>query len=158
MKPISVEAPFQQWGLYFIGEIHRPSSGQHKWILTATYYFTKWIEVVPCGQATDYVIIKFLETNILSHFGCPKKIIAENETNFRSKRLIEFCSQYHINLGHSTTYYPQGNELVESSKKSLVTIIKKMLQENKKSYHNKLVHALWANRLSTKRSISMSPY
>jgi hypothetical protein len=78
MKPISVEAPFQQWGLDFIGEIHPPSSGQHKWILTATDYFTKWIEVVPCRQATDSVIIKFLETNILSRFGCPRKIIADN--------------------------------------------------------------------------------
>jgi hypothetical protein len=39
-----------------------------------------------------------------------------------------------------------------------VNIIKKMLQENKKSWHNKLVHMLWADRLSTKRSIGMSPY
>ena len=43
LKPISTERPFQQWGLDFIGEIHPSSSGQHKWILTATYYFTKWI-------------------------------------------------------------------------------------------------------------------
>ena len=33
-----------------------------------------------------------------------------------------------------------------------------MLQENKKSWHNKLVHALWADGLTTKRSIGMSPY
>jgi len=39
-RPISTERPFQQWGLDFIGEIHPPSSGQHKWILTATVYFT----------------------------------------------------------------------------------------------------------------------
>jgi hypothetical protein len=72
--------------------------------------------------------------------------------------MIEFCSKYQITLGHSTTYYPQGNGLAESSNKSLVNIIKKMLQENKKSWHNKLVHALWADRLTTKRSIGMSPY
>ena len=36
LKPISTKIPFQQWGLNFIGEIHPPSSGQHKWILTAT--------------------------------------------------------------------------------------------------------------------------
>lgn len=30
LKPISVDGPFQQWGLDFIGEIHHPSSGQHK--------------------------------------------------------------------------------------------------------------------------------
>jgi hypothetical protein len=158
LKPISVEAPFQQWGLDFIGEIHPPSSGQHKWILTATDYFTKWIEVVPCRQATDSVIIKFLETNILSRFGCPRKIITDNAATFRSKKLIEFCSKYQITLGHSTTYYPQGNGLVESSNKILVNIIKNMLQENKKSWHNKLVHALWADRLTTKISIGMSPY
>ena len=48
LKPISTERPFQQWGLDFIGEIHPPSSGQHRWILTATDYFTKWIETIPC--------------------------------------------------------------------------------------------------------------
>jgi hypothetical protein len=69
LKPILVEAPFQQWGLDFIGEIHPPSSGQHKWILTATDYFTKQIEVVPSRKSTDVVIIKLLENNILYHFG-----------------------------------------------------------------------------------------
>jgi hypothetical protein len=61
-------------------------------------------------------------------------------------------------LGHSTAYYPQGNGLAESSNKSLVNIIRKNLEENKKSWHNKLVFALWADRISTKRSIGMSPY
>ena len=39
LKPISKEISFQQWGLDFIGEIHPPSSAQHKWILTATDNF-----------------------------------------------------------------------------------------------------------------------
>jgi hypothetical protein len=47
---------------------------------------------------------------------------------------------------------------VESSNKTLVNIIKKTLQENKKSWHDKLDFALWADRLITKRSIGMSPY
>jgi hypothetical protein len=106
MKPILVEAPFQQWGLEFIGEIHPSSLDQHKWILTATDYFTKWIDIMPCRQATDFVIIKFLETNILSCFGCPRKIIADNVATFRSKKLKYFCSQYQITLGNSTVYYP----------------------------------------------------
>jgi hypothetical protein len=158
LKPILVEAPFQQWGLDFIGEMHPPSSGQHMWIFTATDYFTKWIKAVPSRQATDSIIIKFLENNILSRFGCPRKIITDNATAFRLKKLIDFCNQYHIVLGHSTAYYPQGNGLAESSNKTLVNIIKKTLQENKKSWHNKLVFSLWADRMTTKRSIGMSPY
>lgn len=41
IKLVEVNAPFEQWGLDFIGEIHPTSSAQHKWILIATNYFTK---------------------------------------------------------------------------------------------------------------------
>ena len=58
--PVHVDEPFKQWGIDFIGEIHPPSSGQHEWILTATDYFTKWVEAIPTRNATDTVIIKFM--------------------------------------------------------------------------------------------------
>eukprot|EP00253_Pinus_taeda_P030239 PITA_30239 len=117
------------------GEIHPISSTQHRWILTATDYFTKWIKAIPTRQATDTVIIKFLEYNILSRFGFPHKIITDNASEFKSKNMVEFCNKYNITLGHSTTYYLQGNELAESSNKYLVNIIKKMLETNKKNWH-----------------------
>eukprot|EP00253_Pinus_taeda_P021200 PITA_21200 len=158
LKPIEASAPFQQWGSDFIGEIHPASSGQQRWILTTTNYFTKWIEVVPTRQPIDVVIISFLENNTLSRFGCPNKLITDNATSFKSKRMVEFCHKYHIILGHSTAYHPQGNGLVESSNKSLVNIIKKLLEINKKSWHKRLVNALWADRVSQKKSIGTSPF
>ena len=72
--------------------------------------------------------------------------------------MVDFCHKYHISLGHSTTYYPQGNGLVESSNKILVNIIKKILEDNKNSWHKKLINALWDDGLTTKKSIGMSPY
>ena len=36
--------------------------------------------------------------------------------------------------------------------------IKKLLQENKRAWNSKLVYALWANRVSTKKSICTSPF
>ena len=54
--PIKVEALFQQRGLDFIEEIHLQSSAQHRWILTTTNYFTKWVEAIPNQNATDSVI------------------------------------------------------------------------------------------------------
>ena len=86
LKPVQVKAPFQQWGLDFIREISPSSLGQHKWILTATDYFTKWIEAIPTRRATDAVIIQFLEENILSRFGVPRKIITDNVVAFKSKK------------------------------------------------------------------------
>jgi transposase InsO family protein len=104
------------------------------------------------------VIIQFLETNILSRFGCPIKIIIDNATTFKSKKMEKFCKNYNITLGHSTTYYPQGDILVESSNKILTSIIKRITQDNKKAWHKKLIYALWAEKVTTKNSISTSPF
>jgi hypothetical protein len=106
LKSISVEKPFRQWGLDFIGKINPQYSTQYKWIMTTTYYFTKWIEAVPTMKATNVVIIQFLEDNILSRFGCPIKIITNNVATFKSKNMEKICNDYNINLGHSTSYYP----------------------------------------------------
>jgi hypothetical protein len=50
LKHVVASGPFQHWGLDFIGEIHPASSDQHRCILTATNYFTKWIESIPQGN------------------------------------------------------------------------------------------------------------
>jgi transposase InsO family protein len=118
----------------------------------------KWIEAIPTKKATDVVIIQFLETNILSRFGVPVKIITDNAIAFKSKRMENFCQDYNITLGNSTTYYPQGNRLVESSNKSLTRIIKRLLQDNKRAWHKNLIYALWEDRVTTKKSISTSPF
>ena len=72
--------------------------------------------------------------------------------------MVRFCEKYHIILNHSTAYYPQGNGVAESSNKSLVRIIKKLLEENKKSWHLKLKYALWEDKISTKISIGTSHF
>jgi hypothetical protein len=78
LVPVKTEAPFQQWGLDFIGEINPHSSAQHRWILTATDYFTKWVEAIPTRRASDLVVIDFLEENILSRFSFPQNTITDN--------------------------------------------------------------------------------
>jgi ribonuclease HI len=158
LKPIVVTGPFQQWGLDFIGEIHPPSSGQHRWILVATDYFTKWIEAIPTRNANHTVIINFLQENIFARFGCPKRIVTDNAAAFKDKHLVKLCEELGIQLVHSTAYYPQGNGLAESSNKSLVRIIKKLLEQNARGWDSKLKFALWADRVTCKKSIGTSPF
>jgi hypothetical protein len=78
LKPMITHGPFQQWGLDFIGEINPSYSGKHRWILIATYYFTKWIEEILTWNETCKVIMDFLEGYIFSRFGCPKKLVTDN--------------------------------------------------------------------------------
>jgi len=71
---------------------------------------------------------------------------------------VKLCEDMGIQLVHSTSYYPQGNDLAESSNKSLVRIIKKLLEQNQRSWDSKLKFALWADRVTNKKSIGTSPF
>ena len=57
---------FQQWAFDLVGKIHPSSSSSHKFIITATEYFTKWVEAVPLLVATGKHIALF----ILNHIIC----------------------------------------------------------------------------------------
>jgi len=153
-----VEAPFQQWGLDFIGQFKDNSSNGYTWIITATDYFTKWVEAIPTKSATDKVVMDFLEDRIITRFGVPAKITTDNAKAFSSTELSSFCFKYGIMLYHSSNYYPQGNGLAESSNKNLMTILKKTVGDNKRSWDNKIKFALWADRIKKKSSTGKSPF
>jgi hypothetical protein len=73
---------FFKWGLDFIGVINPPSSAGHIFILTTTYYFTKWFEVVPLKHDQDEQVNSLLESNIFSIFGLPLEFISDNGPAF----------------------------------------------------------------------------
>jgi hypothetical protein len=112
---------------------------------------------MPTRSASHKVIIGFLE-DIMARFGCPNKIITDNDASFKAEPLIQFCEQFGISLIHSTPYYPQGYGMVESSNKSLINIIKRLLEDNKKAWDSNLKFSLWADRVTTKRSLGVSPF
>eukprot|EP00253_Pinus_taeda_P014675 PITA_14675 len=121
-------------------------------------YFTKWVEAIPTKHATEKVVINFLEDKIITHFGVPAKITTDNAKAFSSTEFSSFCFKYGIVLSHSSNYYPQGNGLAESSNKNLITIIKKIVGDNKQAWDGKIKYALWANRMTKKSSTGKSPF
>ena len=52
LNQLATPWPFYQWGFDLIGAIHPPSSIKHKWIITTTEYFTKWVEAAPLIDST----------------------------------------------------------------------------------------------------------
>ena len=85
------------------------------------------MEVIPTRNTTDKVIINFIQEIILSRFGCPKKLLTDNDKAFKSKSMVSFCEQNVIALKHSTPYYPQENGLAESTNKNIIQSIRKLL-------------------------------
>jgi hypothetical protein len=46
-------------------------------MLVATYYFTKWTEVVPLKNLTHKEVIEFIMEHIIHRFGIPQNLTTE---------------------------------------------------------------------------------
>jgi hypothetical protein len=71
LQPVSVDSPFQQWGLDIIGPINPASSQQHKYIITTVNYFTIWSEATPLKVVNTNQVVSFLNSNIITRLEFP---------------------------------------------------------------------------------------
>jgi hypothetical protein len=61
-------------------------------------------------------------------------------------------------IKYSANYYPWENGVAESTNKNLVRILKKMVIDNQRNWHNQLYNALWDDRVTPKEAVGNSPY
>lgn len=158
LQPVIKVRPFAKWGLDFIGMINPPSSAQQRYILTATNCCTRWSEAQALKLCTNDMVIKFLEENIITRFGCPYALVCDNGSAFSSLKFSNWAFEYGVTLKFSSNYYPQGNGLAESTNKNLSNVIKKLLDKNLRDWHTQLRFALWADRVRVESSLGTSPY
>ena len=88
LNPVMIMEPFEQWGLDIIGEIKPNSSLQHKYILTATDYFTHWVEAIPLRKINEDEVISFLQDHIMTRFGVPVSLVFYNTKYFHQSNWL----------------------------------------------------------------------
>ncbi|XP_059070567.1 uncharacterized protein LOC131860204 [Cryptomeria japonica] len=111
---------------------------------------------MPFREANETSILNFYQ-DLVSRFGTPDSIISDNALDFIGLRVSDWSVKHNIYLNTSSNYYPQGNGQAESTNKNLINIIKKTNVENQRTWHEKLKLALWADRITPKRSTGNSP-
>jgi hypothetical protein len=111
LQPITINTPFQQWGLDIIGRINPASSQQHKYVLTEIDYFTRWSEAIPLRVVNTNQVISFLNSHIITHFGIVKCLFFDDASYFSSLDMNVYALEKGVKLKYSSSYYPQGNVL-----------------------------------------------
>ena len=89
-----------------IGEITPQSSKQHKYIITATDYFTKWVEAIPLKTTNSEGNIEFIDQFIITRFGVPNALVFDNASYFSGSAMFEFAIKIGFKLKYSANYYP----------------------------------------------------
>lgn len=77
---------------------------------------------------------------------------------FRSDEFIKFCDKYGITRTTSSPYHLQGNGQAKSTNKSLLKVIKRTLDDNKKAWDSKVQLTIWADRVTVKKAIGVAPF
>ncbi|XP_070013534.1 uncharacterized protein [Nicotiana sylvestris] len=157
LHPMSSPWPFVAWGMDVIEPIEQKASNGHRFILVAIDYFTKWVEAVTFKAVTKKVVVDFVHSNIICHFGIPMTIITDNAANLNSHLMKEVCEQFKIVHHHSTPYRPKANGVVEAANKNIKKILRKMIQGSRK-WHKKLPFALLGYCTTVRTSVGATPY
>jgi len=149
--------PFIMWGIDVIGWINPKASNDHRFILVAIDYFTKWVEAGSFAHVTQKVVKKFIKGDLICRYGPLEKIIIDNAHNFNCKMIIELCARWKIKHSNSSPYKPKMNGVVEASNKNVKKIIQKMVVTYK-DWHEMLPFALHAYRTAVWTLIGATPY
>lgn len=139
LHPITVNKPFEKWGLDFIGPISPATRGsQARYIVTGTDYVTKWTEAKAIRKADALTTAQFLR------FGYPLEIVSDRGSHFLNETIEVLTAKFMISHRKSTPYYPHANGQAESTNKILVAILMKTVSATRTDWELKLTATLWA--------------
>ena len=97
--------PFRGWAMNVIGKIYPTSSKRHNFILVASDYFKKWVDVEPLVSVTQDVVIRFIRHNIIYRFNILESITTNQGTMLAEDKVSSFIQHFGIKLIDSTPYY-----------------------------------------------------
>ncbi|RVW31041.1 hypothetical protein CK203_093524 [Vitis vinifera] len=82
----------------------------------------------------------------------------DNGPQFDSIAFRNFCSELNIRNSYSTPRYPQSNGQAEATNKTLITALKKRLEQAKGKWVEELPGVLWAYRTTPGRPTGNTPF
>ncbi|MCO5588956.1 hypothetical protein L7F22_042920 [Adiantum nelumboides] len=157
-NPIMAVLPSEKWGLDYVGPITPTSKHGKAYILVATDYLTKWYEAraMRCDDARTTAT--FLIDHVICHFGAPAELVFDRGTHFLNDVLEDLTSYFNIRHDKTTPYKPSTNGQVESTNKTIVTILRKIVDVNKRDCDEKLSAVVWAYNTTFKGATGFMPF
>jgi transposase InsO family protein len=101
-------------------------------------YVSKWVEAMPCRNASTEESIAMIKSMIFPRFDTPRILISDGGTHLTEKNFKKCLSNLGIEHRVSTAYHPQTNGQAETSNMQLKSILNKTIEKGGKFWSKKL--------------------
>jgi hypothetical protein len=86
---------FYKWEIDFVGPINPPTKRTiARYIITATEYLTRWVDVAPVKDCNAETTTHFLFEHVITPFGCPRVLVREKGAHFINNTISVMTEEF----------------------------------------------------------------
>lgn len=157
LNPIKVGLPFDKMSVDLLGPLHRSAQGKN-FIIVVSDFATRYVEAGALRDAKANTVAKFIFTNIICRHGCPREILSDRGTVFRSDLLTELLKILGSKQIFTTAYHPACNGLTERFNRTLVDALSLYVSSNQSDWDTYLPCVLFAYNTAKQESTGFNPF
>ena len=157
LTPMTVGAPMDRVALDIVGELPETSSG-NKFILVLSDYFTKWVEAYALPDQTALTVADVVVREFFSRYGVCRTLHSDQGTNFQSELFQEMCKLLGVKKTRTVPYNPKGDGLVERFNRTLLQMLKTVVNEERNDWDEHLPYVVAAYRQTRHESTGYTPF
>jgi hypothetical protein len=154
IEPTYVRTILREFGA---DTVHMPlGKGGYKYIVDLRDKFSGWVEAQALRKATSANVADFI-FSVMCRFGCLVKLTVDNGSEFKGAVTL-LAEKYNVPMIPISPYNPSANGTVERGHGVYIESIWRVLQGRTQDWPQVLQLAVWADRITAKRTTGHSPY
>ena len=152
-----ISTPFERVAIDIVGPFTPASEKGHRYILTIVDIATRYPEAAPLKEVTSEVVAEAL-FHTFSRLGFPTEILSDRGPQFNSELTRQFFQLCGCKGILTSPYHPQANGNVERFHGTLKPMLRKVVQDKPRRWHEFLPALLFACRELPCESTGFSPF
>ena len=156
MQLTSAGRPMERIAMDIVGELPLTEKS-NRYIIVISDYFTKWVEAFAISNMEAKTIAELVAKEVVARFGVPSTIHSDQGKQFEGNLFLEMCKMLHIKKTRTTRYHPESDGMVERFNKTLLTMLRTLVDENQRNWDDLLPFVLMAYRSVEQETTGFSP-
>ena len=129
-----------------------------KFILTMINGLTRWAKVVPIADQSAATCARAVYAESISRYGVQEQLHSERGTQFESALFAELCAPFGVDKMLTTTYRLQANGKCERFNRTLVALLRRVVQSRPYDWEPLLAPGLQSYRSTVSKATGFTPY